>query len=77
MEDTVVVTAVVWSVWFGVQAHKGTISIAAVNRVDFTGRSYPFVVCTDTLSESFVCVLLIRNGERSARRGRSLDISGE
>ena len=35
MEDTVVVTAAVWSVRFGVQAHKGRISIAAVNRVDF------------------------------------------
>jgi len=49
VEDTVVVTAVVWSVWFGVQAHKGRISIAAVNRVEFTERGYPFVVCTDTL----------------------------
>lgn len=36
MEGTVVVTAVVRSVWFGVQAHKRRISIAAVNRVDFT-----------------------------------------
>lgn len=35
MEDTVVVTAAVWSVRFGVQAHKGRISIVAVNRVDF------------------------------------------
>ena len=35
MEDKVVVTAVVWSVRFRVQAHKGRISIAAVNRMDF------------------------------------------